>query len=253
MQITAELQVSGQRYEGRHITLWVARDRLDEASARAFLAQLDAGVEVIRQYLGPYVDQPVAPRRLEMYLSPRVGIAHVRYDVPTMIYIPTRHIGKRTAPYLHEIVHAVASWSWMHSEWLGEGFANHVAAAVEADSGGYHYSNVLPTRLASLPGHLCSPEGQKMLPLVGPRGRRDTYSPRLAAIFQNMRENRPLYAPPLYAQSWSFVDFLVPRVGIEGLHQHVAAPGGSLDIAALKSQWLAKVSPSKVACKNLAR
>ncbi len=236
--ITAELQAHGQRYEGRHITLWVERDRLDEAGARAFLAQLDRGVEVIRDYLGRHVDEPVSPRRLEMYLSPKEGIAHVRGDIPTMIYVPVRRVREGTAPYLHEIVHALASWSWRHSEWLGEGLANHVAQAVEARSGGYHHSVVLPDRLEGIARHLASPEGVEMLALVGPRGRRSNYPPALDALFRKMMANRPAYAPAFYAQSWSFVDFLVERHGLDGLRAHAAAPAGTLDIPRLKREWI---------------
>ncbi len=241
IQVTAGLHATGQRYEGRHITLWVPRDRMDEATARLFLEQLDRGVELVRGHLGVNVDEPVNPRRLEMYLSPRMGMAHVRVDHPTMIYIPVARVLDRQAPYLHEIVHAVASWSWRHSEWLGEGLANHVAQAVEVRSGGYHYSNVLPGRLAGIDGHVASPEGMEVLPLVGPRGRRSDYAPPLDALFRKLMADRPVYAPPFYAQSWSFVDFLVARHGIEGLRAHAAAPAGTIDIAAIKREWLASL------------
>ena len=250
IEITAELHATGQRYEGRHITLWVAHDRLDDASARAFLAQLDRGVEVVREHLATNVDEPRHPRRLEMYLSPRVGTSHVRGDVPPMIYIPTRRVRNRTAPYLHEIVHAVASWSWRHSEWLGEGLANHVATAVEPASGGYHPSAVLPTRLDGLPRYLCLPDAKRMLPLVGPRGRRSSYTPELEALFKDMMANRPNLAPPFYAQSWSCVDFLEARVGIDGLHAHASATEGTLDMAALKRDWLAQATPAPSVCAS---
>ena len=238
--ITAELQLGGTRHDGRHVTLWVAKDSLDEATSLVFLGQLDRGVEVIREHLGQHVDEPVNPRRLEVYLSPRVGVAHVRGDFPTMIYLPPGRVRDRTAPYLHEIVHAVASWSWRHSEWLGEGLANHVAAAVEARSGGYHHSNPVPEGLANIAGHLASPAGREIVALVGPRGRRSNYTPELAAVYALMASKRRTYAPPFYAQSWSFVDFLVQRAGLGALHAHATAPADTLDIPALKQAWLAE-------------
>lgn len=239
--ITAELQLGGTRHDGRHVTLWVAKDSLDEATSLAFLSQLDQGVEVIREHLGERVDEPVNPRRLEVYLSPRVGIAHVRGDFPTMIYLPSGRVMNRTAPYLHELVHAVASWSWRHSEWLGEGLANHVAAAVEARSGGYHHSNPVPEGLANIAAHVSSPAGREIIVLVGPRGRRSNFSPEQAEVFALLSTKRRTYAPPFYAQSWSFVDFLVQRVGLEALHAHAMAPADTLDIPTLKQQWLASL------------
>lgn len=242
IQITTEVQATGQRYEGRHVTLWVAAESLREHAALAFLGKLDRGAEVVRAHLGQYVDEPENPRRLQVYLSPRVGIAHVRGDFPTMIYIPPRRVLDRTAPYLHEIVHAVASWSWRHSEWLGEGLANHVAAAVEHQSGGYHGSAVLPDGLARLDQHLSSDEGREMLPLIGPRGRRSNYPPELAPIFRRMMANRPLYAAPFYALSWSYVDYLVPSIGIDGLYAATTSPQG-LDLQLMKPAWLAALEP----------
>lgn len=238
VRITAELQSTGERYEGRHVTLWVAAGALDEQVARDFLVKLDRGVEVIRTELGKAVDERASPRRPEVYLSPRVGISHVRADIPTMVYMPTKRVLDGTAPYLHELVHAVASWSWRHSEWLGEGLANHVAQAVEARSGGYHHSVVLPDGLTGLDAHLASDEGRQMLALVGPRGRRSNYPPALAAVFRTMMANRPCYAPPFYALSWSFVDYLASRIGIEGLHAAATSPDGP-DLEAMKPAWLA--------------
>lgn len=242
--ITAELHATGQRYEGLHVTLWVADEALDEPVARGFLDQLDRGVEVIRAELGSAVDEPQSPRRPEVYLSPRVGVSHVRGDIPTMVYLPPKRVLNGTAPYLHELVHAVASWSWRHSEWLGEGLANHVAQAVEARSGGYHHSVVLPDGLAGLDAHLASDEGRAMLPLVGPRGRRSNYPPELAPLFRTMMADRPRYAPPFYALSWSYVDYLVARIGIDGLHAAATAPDGA-DLGAMKPAWWAQVASGR--------
>lgn len=244
IEITAQLHATGERYEGRHVTLWVAAGALDERVAREFLAKLDRGVDVVRAKLGSAVDEVQPPRRPEVYLSPRVGISHVRGDIPTMVYMPPKRVLDGTAPYLHELVHAVASWSWRHSEWLGEGLANHVAQAVEAESGGYHHSVVLPDGLAGLEAHLASDEGREMLALVGPLGRRSNYPPELAPVFRRMMSDRPRYAPPFYALSWSFVDYLVPRIGIEGLHAAATSAEGP-DLEAMKPAWLATVGPAR--------
>ena len=90
--ITRELHADGNRFDGEHATLWVARDSLSPQQSEDFVRLLDQGIVAIRAYLGPHVDEPDDPRRIEVYLSPRVGISHVRGDHPTMVYMPSRRI-----------------------------------------------------------------------------------------------------------------------------------------------------------------
>ena len=79
-----------------------------------------------------------------------------------------------------------------------------------------------------------------MLPLVGPRGRRSNYTPELATRFRRMMADRPRYAAPFYALSWSYVDYLVARIGIEGLHAAATSAEGP-DLETMKSAWLSDV------------
>jgi hypothetical protein len=244
--VTRELQREGTRFEGEHVTLWVARDSLSAAQAVEFLGLLDRGVVAIRAHLGAQVDEPTAPRRIEVFLSPRVGISHVRGDHPTMVYMPSRRAAERTAPYLHELVHAIASWSWRHSEWLGEGFANHVAAAVADTSGGYHHSPVLPRGLDDLHRQRHSPIGAEVLALIGGVGRRSNYDAARAAIFAKVLRDRRGYAPPFYALSWSFTDYLVAREGLDRIRAIAADPAGSAArVEQLKRDWLATLEPTE--------
>lgn len=236
--VTEALHADGQRHEAEGLTLWIEPDGLDEASVRQFVVQLQQGLAVVREYLGDLQDDPETSPRVEVFMSPEVGISHVRYDVPTMLYMPTWRIRDRTAPYLHEFVHAVASWSWRHSEWLGEGLANHVAAAVESISGGYHHSNVVPDRLHHVHRYLDTPEGREVLALIGPPGRRRELPPDLEAINQKVLTDRTRYARPFYALSWSFVDFIVARKGLAELRSVVADP---VEIESLKGLWLAQL------------
>lgn len=244
IRITAELHAHGQRFEGERVTLWVADGSLAPASAREFLHLLDRGVAAVRAHLGPYVDEPVAPKRIEVYVSPDVGISHVRGDFPTMIYLPSKRVDERTAPYLHEIVHAVASWSWRHSEWLGEGLANQVAAAVVERSGGYHHSPVLPRGLEGVSGHLDTAIGRDVLRLIGAAGRRGDLDPERAAIFARVLRDRRGHAPPFYALAWSFTDFIIARDGLAGVRAIAAEPARrATRVAALKQAWLNRLAP----------
>jgi hypothetical protein len=237
--VTREIQEQGTRLDGEHVTLWIARDSLTAEQAAGFLDLLDRGVVAIRVQLGPHVDEPTDPRRIEVFLSPRIGISHVRGDHPTMVYMPSRRVANRTAPYLHELVHAIASWSWRHSEWLGEGLANSVAAAVEAESGGYHYSPVLPRGLDDLVVHRDSAIGHEVRILIGAAGRRSNYDAARADVFAKVLRDRRGYAPPFYALAWSFTDFIIAREGLAGLRAIAADPVGSAPrVEALKQDWL---------------
>ncbi len=238
LAVTAALHAEGQRHEVEGLTLWIEPDGLDENCVQQFVVQLQQGLAVVREYLGDLQDDPETGPRVEVFMSPGVGISHVRYDAPTMLYMPTWRIRDRTAPYLHEFVHAVASWSWRHSEWLGEGLANHVATAVEPISGGYHHSNVVPDRLLDVHRHLDSLEGREVLALIGPTGRRRELPPDLEAINQKVLTDRTRYARPFYALSWSFVDFIVARKGLANLRVVSADP---VEIARLKRLWLAQL------------
>jgi hypothetical protein len=235
IEVTEALHASGQRHESGGVVLWIDPNGLEADAVGAFLRKLERGERVLRSHLGALVDEPSSPRRIEVFMSPRVRMSHVRFDHPTMVYIPTWRISDHSAPYLHEMVHAMASWSWRHSEWLGEGLANHVAAAVEPISGGYHSSVVLPERLRDVQLHLATPQGQEVLDLIGPRGRRNELPPELDLIVTKVLTDRTRYAKPFYALSWSFVDYIVAREGLANLRTVVADQSR---VDALKQAWL---------------
>lgn len=235
MAVTEALHASGQRHASEGLTFWIDPDGLDDAAVQAFFHKLERGLAVLRPHLDGILDEPESPRGIEVYMSPQVGISHVRFDHPTMVYMPTWRIANRSAPYLHEMVHAMASWSWRHSEWLGEGLANHVATAVEPISGGYHHSNVVPERVRDVHLHLTTPQGQEVLALIGPPGRRRELPPELEAIMAKVLTDRAHYARPFYALSWSFVDFIVAREGLSKLREVVADQSR---VDALKRDWL---------------
>lgn len=247
MAITEALQAGGHVHHAEGLTLWVDPDGLSEAEIRVFLVQMEQGLRALRQHLGALQDAPDTPPPLEVYMSPQVGMSHVRGDVPTMVYMPTWRIRDHTAPYLHEFVHAIASWSWRHSEWLGEGLANHVAAAVEPVSGGYHHSVIVPDGLQDVEAHLHSLQGSEVLALIGPRGRRSSFPPELAVIFDKTMRDRRGYGTPFYALSWSFVDYLVERDGLAALRD-VAMD--ETHIARRKQEWLRRLSGASNAAEQ---
>jgi hypothetical protein len=86
----------------------------------------------------------VAPRkqRILIYLSPRIDISHTYPHYPgslrheARVFIDSERVEQGTAPYLHELVHAVVGDGG--SMWLEEGFASWVASSVATTYGGYY-------------------------------------------------------------------------------------------------------------------
>lgn len=244
------LQRAGDCRSTRYVSVCVERGALTEEQAARFVALADEGAVAIRVHLGAELDLPGGnDRRVAFFVGSDVGPPHVTINREPWIFMHPETIRADHAPYLHEMVHAMAQWSWRRSEWIAEGYANHVAAAVVGGTRGYHRSFVLPDGLRDLQHHRRSPQGRAMLPLVGADGRRSTYAPVPAALFRRLMADRSQYAPPFYALAWSFVDYLVDAVGVQGLRaiataddQQAAAhavSGRTLD--QLKQAWLASL------------
>lgn len=223
--VAEAIKAKSQPYEGRYTIIWVENDTLSDEEIRVFARQVDEGARAIREHLGTYVDQQGGnDRKLEIFLStdapgPRVTAAHEPW-----IFIPVTMVPIEMAPYLHEMVHVLAQWSWRQSEWAAEGFANHVAAAVRPTIEGYHRSFILRNGLGDLHEHLCSEVAPVVMPLVGTNGRRRTYAPADEERFQLTMRERMKHAPPFYSFAWSFTDYIVGQHGIEGFHRVATAP-----------------------------
>jgi len=86
----------------------------------------------------------VGPRkqRILIYVSPRVDLSHTYPLYPgsthheARVFIDSERVEHHTAPYLHELVHAVVGDGGVM--WLEEGFASWVASSVATSSGGYY-------------------------------------------------------------------------------------------------------------------
>ncbi len=86
----------------------------------------------------------VTPRgqRIRIYVSPRIDISHTYPHYPgssdheARVFIDSERVEQHTAPYLHELVHAVVGDGG--AMWLEEGFASWVASSVATNYGGYY-------------------------------------------------------------------------------------------------------------------
>lgn len=108
-------------------------EQLDE-----FAGLVERGVGDIARFTG------VEPRkeRILVYLSPHVDISHTyprypgSYQHEPRIFLDSDRVPDHSAPYLHELVHAVVGDGG--PMWLEEGFASWVASSVAAKYGGYY-------------------------------------------------------------------------------------------------------------------
>jgi hypothetical protein len=82
----------------------------------------------------------VPPRKhIVIYLSPSVGISHTytgSFRRAPRVFIDSDRVAGHTAPYIHELVHAVVGDGG--AMWLEEGFAEWVASSVATKYGGYY-------------------------------------------------------------------------------------------------------------------
>jgi hypothetical protein len=123
------------------------RDRIEVHSLEGSLtaAQLDDFADLTEKGAGDIVRfTGVAPRkqRILIYLSPRIDISHTYPHYPgslrheARVFIDSERVERHTAPYLHELVHAVVGDGG--AMWLEEGFASWVASSVATNYGGYY-------------------------------------------------------------------------------------------------------------------
>ncbi|HEV7572688.1 MAG TPA: hypothetical protein VGQ21_14415 [Thermoanaerobaculia bacterium] len=130
----------------RNATIRV-RDTIEVRSLDGSLtpAQLDDFADLAEKGAGDIARfTGVSPRkqRILIYLSPRIDISHTYPRYPgsvhheARVFIDSERVEHHTAPYLHELVHAVVGDGG--SMWLEEGFASWVASSVATNYGGYY-------------------------------------------------------------------------------------------------------------------
>ena len=126
-------------------------DRSTPAQLDDFADLAEKGAGDIARFTG------VTPRkqRILIYLSPRIDISHTYPHYPgshhheARVFIDSERVEHHTAPYLHELVHAVVGDGG--AMWLEEGFASWVASSVATTYGGY-YAPVLSEGNARVDG-----------------------------------------------------------------------------------------------------
>lgn len=112
---------------------------LSDSALQVFSSLAEKGVGDISRFTGV-----PAPQRIVIYLSPRVDISHTYPHYPLSerheprLFIDSERVADHSAPYLHELVHAVAGSGG--AMWMEEGFASWVASSIATQYGGYYAS-----------------------------------------------------------------------------------------------------------------
>jgi len=121
-----------------HVEVRSAAGSLTAWQLEEFASGAEKGVTDIARFTG------VAPpeERILIYLSPRVDISHTYPRYPgsfrhePRVFLDSDRVPDHSAPYLHELVHAVVGDGG--AMWLEEGFASWVASSVATKFGGYY-------------------------------------------------------------------------------------------------------------------
>lgn len=226
----ADIQVSetsrGYRYETQHAVIefgpgsMLGEDRLE------FASMAEDGITNIARLL-----QMEPETTLLFRVSDRAPISRA---VGARILLPYRRVATRSAPYLHETVHALLSKDGEQPPmWLSEGFASYLESYVAEHIAGYDagvFSEDGNVRIdAEASDHLRSTYGRDALNAIGTR-----------RVPLGIHQDRDRVARPFYVLSQSFVKFLVEHVGLDEvvrMHQEGGAQVGGRAISAWKREW----------------
>jgi len=209
---------------------------LSPGEAEAFARLADRGVADVASLVASGLpDWARRPGRLRFVVSPRVQISRTHDGV---VYLPLERVRTRSAPYLHETVHALVP-SRGNRTWLSEGLACYLESLVSETLGGYD-AHVF-TRVGNGGIHaaarrtLAGETGRAVLPWVGGYGD----PPRL-------EEDRAGVARPFYVLSHSLTKHLVEVVGLEAVVRALVSGRGDALVGATrrsgedwKRDWLA--------------
>ncbi len=177
------------------------REALLREEAAAFAVLAARGIHEVERLVGRHWR---AGLRFELRSDARISTTRGR-----TISIPAYRVRAHTAPYLHEIAHALLPCR-RAPPWFSEGLACYLESAIGERGAGYD------SRLFTLDGNrgvhddarrwLADPRGRKVLPFIGTRG-------MPAGILADRRN----VAAPFYVLSHSLVKLLVERAGMDAV------------------------------------
>jgi hypothetical protein len=158
------------------------------------------------------------------------------------VALPLRRVETHTAPYLHEVAHALLPGRNPET-WLNEGFASYVECWIAENVGGYAagvFSDAGNGGIdADAARHLRTRYGQDALAYIGRDG-----TPR------GFDRDRHRVAPPFYVLAHSFFKYLVENAGLPLAvrlldEEHSAAAlerSTGRPLESWKADWLARLA-----------
>jgi hypothetical protein len=192
------------RQESDRAVLEYEEGDLGAGEADAFLKLADSGVADIEALVLPGLpDWARRAGRIRFVISSRIPISRT---YGRTVVLPLARVRSRSAPYLHETVHALVP-SRGDRVWLSEGLASYLESWVSENRGGYD-AHVF-TRAGDRGIHeaarryLASERGRAVLPWVGTRGEPPS-----------MEEDRSGVARPFYVLSQSLTKHVVDVAGL---------------------------------------
>jgi hypothetical protein len=204
----------GYRYETPRAIVEFDRGPMRAEARMEFARPADRGVEDLAGLLGV---QAGRDGELLFRVRRRAGISRT---YGARISLPYGRVADRSAPYLHETVHALLSAEGADPPlWLSEGLASYLESYVAEKVGGYQ-GHVFSeggnlTIDAEARRHLTSGFGRDAFDAVG-----------LRRVPRNIDRDRGNVARPFYLLSQSFVKYLAEHAGLDAV---LAAYRGSSD------------------------
>ena len=195
------------RKETARIALEFEAGALSDAEATAFAELADRGVADLEALLGASLPAGAERTRLLRFIvSDRVGMSR---SYGRTVVLPLDRVKTRSAPYLHETVHALVP-SRGDVVWLSEGLASYLESWVSENRGGYDahvFTRAGNSGIHAAARRILSTEmGQVVLPWVGGHGE----PPRL-------QDDRDGVARPFYVLSQSLTKFLVDARSLDAV------------------------------------
>jgi len=209
------------------------REALSREEAAAFAVLAARGIREVERLVGR---RGRARLRFELRRDARISTTRGR-----TIFLPAYRVRARTAPYLHEIAHALLPCRRAPA-WFSEGLACYLESALAERGAGYD------SRLFTWDGNrgvhddarrwLADPRGRKVLPFIGTRG-------MPAGILADRRN----VAAPFYVLSHSLLKFLVERAGMDATVRLMRARSFAREVqrstgktvAAWRREWLRRL------------
>jgi hypothetical protein len=202
------------RLEAERAVLEYEDGDLDASEAEAFLKLADRGVADIEALMAPGLPDWAGRGPVRFVVSSRIPISRTRGRT---VVLPLARVRSRSAPYLHETVHALVPERG-DRVWLSEGLASYLESWVSENRGGYD-AHVF-TRAGDRGIHeaarrcLATGPGRAVLPWVGARGEPPS-----------MEEDRSGVARPFYVLSQSLTKHVVDAAGLAAVVRALVGGG----------------------------